>query len=307
MVLRSSSHLLNRSLPYFNSPMTRIASSSDAAPDIFSTEQKARILGHMNDDHADAVLRYARHFAQRTGATAARLVDIDHQGISLLVTEPSGETPVRVEFERALEKAEDAHHTLVAMARAARVALGEPSLEMRREAALIRAREIAAKFRSDFKTVILGTTAFNGEPDASVAPAILDSAGAFLVYVSTLSSHTRNLVDTKRASVLLIEDENSAHHLLARKRLTCRCAASLIDRGSDGFVAAMAEFKTKFGTVMDHLERMQDFQLIRLAPWQGRLVTGFGQAYEVDPVEWTNLTHLGGVGHGHATEQKEAS
>lgn len=266
----------------------------------FPPERKAQILEHMNADHADAVLRYARHFAGRADATAAVLVDIDLAGIDLVVATPAGESAARVAFTPPLGTPDDAHHALVAMAKAARIALGESSAA----AALTRAREVAAKFRTDFKTVLLGTTSAEGEPDASVAPAVLGDEGSFYVYVSTLSAHTRNLLNTRRASLLLIEDEAAAAQLLARKRLTFRCTADLVPRGETVFSAVMPLLKAKFGTVMDHLETMTDFQLVRLVPERGRLVAGFGQAYEVDPSDWTKLSHVTGIGHGHTTAKK---
>lgn len=275
-------------------------STSTVTPVALPADRKSTILEHMNSDHADAVLRYAKHFGGRKDATAAHLADIDYSGMDLLVSTPSGEAQVRVAFETPLASADDAHVTLVKMAKAAREALGEPSeADRKRDAALNRAVEVAGAFRKEFKTVLLGTASNEGEPDASVAPAILDGSGAFLVYVSTLSAHTRNLFDTHRASVLLIEDEAAAQHLLARKRLTFRCKAEHIARDAAEFAAAMPAFREKFGTVMKRLEAMTDFQLVRLIPQQGRLVAGFGQAYQVDPTDWTKLSHVGGGGHGH--------
>lgn len=276
--------------------------------EFFPTDHKARIVEHMNEDHADAVLRYARHHAALPAATAAQLADIDQYGIELSVTLPEGRRSARIAFAKPLEKPDDAHLTLVAMAKAARLALGAPSAEdEKHDAALARAREVTAKFRTDFKTVLLGTASAEGEPDASVAPAVLDASGAFLIYVSTLSPHTRNLFDTRRASVLLIEDEASAQHLLARKRLTFRCVVNHVPRSDAAFTAAMPAFHAKFGSVMEHLAKMTDFQLMRLLPQKGRLVAGFGQAYEVDPLDWSKLSHVGGSGQGHGhTEEKKA-
>lgn len=264
-----------------------------ATAGFFPPEQRARVLDHMNRDHADAVLRYARHYAGHRTATAARLINIDEVGIELAVVTPEGETSARIGFETPLTKPEDAHLVLVAMAREARL----------RES-LARARETVTWFRSEFKTVLLGTASPEGEPDASVAPAIVGDDSAFYVFVSTLSAHTRNLLNTHRASVLLIEDETTSAQLLARRRLTFPCKASLIPREDAAFNPIMAALKSKFGKVMEHLETMTDFQLIRLTPARGRLVTGFGQAYDVDPNDWTKLTHVGGGGHGHATAKK---
>ena len=75
---------------------------------------------------------------------------------------------------------------------------------------LTRAKETADAFRRNLRTVILGTCSAEGEPDASVSPAWLDADGSILVYVSSLALHTRNLLQTRRASVLVIEDEANA-------------------------------------------------------------------------------------------------
>mgnify|MGYP001598083429 FL=1 len=276
-----------------------------AQPGFFPAEHKTRILEHMNADHADAVLRYAHHYAACREATEAVLNDIDAFGIDVVVTETGGSRSVRIAFEQPLTTPDDARHVLIAMAQAARTALGDNAPDSRQEVALARAREVATAFRRDFRTIVLGTISPEGEPDASVAAAVLGADGAFYVYVSTLSTHTRNLLNTRRGSVLLIEDEAAATQLLARKRLTFPCTAELMPRGGDVFTAIMAALKAKFGPVMEHLETMTDFQLVRLAPAPGRLVTGFGRAYDVDPADWSKLSHFGGGGHGHTAAKKE--
>lgn len=75
----------------------------------------------MNDDHADAVVIYAKAFGGVTDASAAEMLSIDAQGMDLTV-QVNGETvPVRIQFDRVLTDAEDAHQTLIAMVRQARV------------------------------------------------------------------------------------------------------------------------------------------------------------------------------------------
>lgn len=73
-----------------------------------------RICKHMNDDHAEAVLAYARHYGGATGAGSARMVAIAPEEMQL---EVDGE-PLAVRFDHRLSDSEDAHHTLVAMLRA---------------------------------------------------------------------------------------------------------------------------------------------------------------------------------------------
>jgi putative heme iron utilization protein len=60
----------------------------------------------------------------------------------------------------------------------------------------------------------------------------------------------------------------------------------------------MSVFSQDFGKIMNVLGTMTDFQFFRLKPLRtGRLVYGFGRAYEVDPADWSVLAPVGG-GHG---------
>ncbi len=73
-----------------------------------------RICKHMNDDHAGAVLAYARHYGGVASPTAARMLAVSAEAMEL---EVDGET-VRIGFDHPLSDSEDAHRTLVAMLRA---------------------------------------------------------------------------------------------------------------------------------------------------------------------------------------------
>ena len=86
----------------------------------FSTEVSDRICKHMNDDHANAVVLYAQNYGNLSNATAAEMVSIDSQGMNVMARVNGAAVPVRVKFDRVLADAEDAHHTLVAMAKQAR-------------------------------------------------------------------------------------------------------------------------------------------------------------------------------------------
>jgi putative heme iron utilization protein len=86
----------------------------------FSPEISNRICQHMNEDHADAVLLYARVFGNSAAATAAKMVSIDADGMNLLAQINETATPVRVPFDHPLQDAEDAHQTLIAMVKEAK-------------------------------------------------------------------------------------------------------------------------------------------------------------------------------------------
>jgi putative heme iron utilization protein len=73
-----------------------------------------RICKHMNADHSEAVLAYARHFGGLTAARSARMLAVGPEAMRL---EVDG-TPVDIPFDHTLSDSEDAHRTLVAMLRA---------------------------------------------------------------------------------------------------------------------------------------------------------------------------------------------
>ncbi|MDF3057057.1 MAG: HutZ protein [Rariglobus sp.] len=259
---------------------------------------RARILGHMNEDHADSVLAYARHFGGRLSATAATLAGIDQNGMDLVVTEPSGEASLRIPFDPPLTGASDAHHVLIDMSREATAALhaAPKPIPERARAAVLHLRDTA-------QTVLLATVSADGLPDCSVAPFVLSADGTLHTFISSLSHHTANLRANAHASALLIEDEANASHLLARRRLTLRCTATFIARNDDAFTAPMQALRKKFGSVMEQLETMHDFHLVRLVPDRARLVAGFGQAYDAHPLDWTDLRHVNDTGHTHISQK----
>ncbi len=87
----------------------------------FSTEISSRICKHMNEDHADAVALYAKAFGGVADATAAQLLAIDSQGMDLTAQANGEAVPIRITFDHVLADAEDAHQTLIAMVKQARV------------------------------------------------------------------------------------------------------------------------------------------------------------------------------------------
>ncbi|MBW4560432.1 MAG: DUF2470 domain-containing protein [Mojavia pulchra JT2-VF2] len=87
----------------------------------FSAEISSRICNHMNEDHADAVVLYAKAFGGVADATAAHLLSIDSQGMDLTAQVNEETVPLRIAFDHVLADAEDAHQTLIAMVKQARV------------------------------------------------------------------------------------------------------------------------------------------------------------------------------------------
>ena len=80
----------------------------------------ARIVGHMNADHADAILDYARHLADVPAASEARMTDVDAAGFGVAAQTPEGERQLRLAFDAPLAEAGEARDALVTLAKRAR-------------------------------------------------------------------------------------------------------------------------------------------------------------------------------------------
>jgi putative heme iron utilization protein len=152
-------------------------------------------------------------------------------------------------------------------------------------------------FLQKFKTLHLATADNNGTPTATYAPFALDENSNFIIYVSELAAHTANLFRKKPISVLLIESEQDAAHIFARKRLTYRCDIDIIARESPAFEDAMDLMQDRFGEFVEFIKNMKDFHAFRLIPKQATYVRGFAQAYELPNASIENVRHINDQGH----------
>jgi heme iron utilization protein len=83
----------------------------------------ARIIEHMNDDHAGALVSYARAFTRARDADKATMTAIDRFGFEMTVTTPGGVGPARLVFPTPLTSADEARVQLIALLRAAEAKL----------------------------------------------------------------------------------------------------------------------------------------------------------------------------------------
>lgn len=84
-------------------------------------------IAHMNSDHADALLAYARGLAGLAWAQAAAVERIDAAGLDLRVSGAGREQLARIAFEQPLTEPAQLRPALVAMATRARVDVHEPA------------------------------------------------------------------------------------------------------------------------------------------------------------------------------------
>lgn len=93
----------------------------DSRPDLL-WEIAAGAIEHMNLDHGDNLIEYARVFAGAKWAKNAQLSNIDRYGMDIAVSDDRQRETVRVNFDPALAEPDELRPRLIAMAKQARAA-----------------------------------------------------------------------------------------------------------------------------------------------------------------------------------------
>ena len=89
--------------------------------DLLTPAISDRICKHMNEDHADAIALYAKVYGNQPETETAQMLSIDATGMNLSIQIQEKNDTLRIEFDHTLTDSEDAHQTLIAMVRQARI------------------------------------------------------------------------------------------------------------------------------------------------------------------------------------------
>ncbi|HYW20864.1 MAG TPA: pyridoxamine 5'-phosphate oxidase family protein [Nodularia sp. (in: cyanobacteria)] len=149
-------------------------------------------------------------------------------------------------------------------------------------------------FPQTVESVIISTVNSAGIPNASYTPFVMDDAKNIYIYVSGLAIHTQNIHINPRVSVLFIEDESKSEQIFARRRLSFDCTATLIERETENWNQIVAQFKQRFGELIEVFRGLPDFRIFRLTPSSGRLVVSFGKIYEISGNQLDQLVQVTG-------------
>lgn len=136
----------------------------------------------------------------------------------------------------------------------------------------------------------------NGAPLASmVAYACEADFGGFLLHLSRLSLHTRNLLQFPSASLAISEPDTArVRNPQTLARVSIQGEARPLEEDSPGYAEAKALYEKRFPD-SSPLFGFGDFLLFRLFPREARFVAGFARAYTVSAGE---LKEAAAVGHG---------
>lgn len=134
-------------------------------------------------------------------------------------------------------------------------------------------------FVNDRKSLQLSSLLADGTgPYSSYAPFAVGDDCLYIL-ISEIAIHASNLLANGSASVLIIEDEDTAQELFARKRVNYQVDAKHIVTDEDEWNIGIAALAQRHGTRIDSLSQLEDFKLFRLTPKTGRYVKGFGKAF----------------------------
>jgi len=143
--------------------------------------------------------------------------------------------------------------------------------------------EHAAKLRAlvHGRTAAALGTLHDGAPFVSMVPfAMLADGSAFVVHVSGLAGHTRDMRADPRVSLLVMQAEGEGTDTQALARVSVQGEARECADGTAEESAARAAYLARFPEA-EPLTSFGDFAFFAIRPVQARFVAGFAQAVSV--------------------------
>ena len=120
-------------------------------------------------------------------------------------------------------------------------------------------------------------TLHEGVPFVSMVPYAVASDGSFILHVSRLATHTRDMLDHPEVSLLITESEGSGKMPQALARVTVQGRAKMLERDSQKHIDARDVYLLRFPDAAPLFE-FSDFNIVIIKPMSARIIAGFGQA-----------------------------
>ena len=131
------------------------------------------------------------------------------------------------------------------------------------------------------RTVAALGTLHAGAPFVSMVPfAVLPEGDAFVIHVSRLAAHTRDMIDDPRVSLLVMQPESEGVAPQALARVSIQGEAREMERGSEEARACREAYLARFPEAAP-LTEFADFSFFAIRPAGARFVAGFAQATSV--------------------------
>lgn len=133
----------------------------------------------------------------------------------------------------------------------------------------------------DTRPVAALGTLHRGEPAVSMVPFVLPAADTRLwLHVSALATHTRDMREHPRVSLLVMAETDADTPAQALPRVALQADAAILPREGADYAAARVFYLERFPDAAPTFE-LGDFSIVALQPVSARLVAGFGRAYSL--------------------------
>ena len=131
------------------------------------------------------------------------------------------------------------------------------------------------------RTVAALGTLHAGAPFVSMVPfAVLPAGDAFVIHVSRLAAHTKDMLDDPRVSLLVMQAEGEGVPAQALARVTILGEAREMEKTSPEERACREVYLARFPEA-EPLTGFGDFSFFAIRPARARFVAGFAQAMSV--------------------------
>jgi putative heme iron utilization protein len=125
-------------------------------------------------------------------------------------------------------------------------------------------------------------TLHRGQPYVSMVPFALDEGvPEFLIHVSSLAPHTRDMLEHPRVSLLVVAPDDGGLPQ-SRARVTIQGDAAPLDAGTPRHAGARALYLQRFPQAAE-IFTLPDFSLFAIRPVSVRFIGGFAQAVSLAP------------------------
>lgn len=126
-------------------------------------------------------------------------------------------------------------------------------------------------------------TLHEGQPYVSMVPfAILPGGLGFVIHVSQLAAHTKDMLQSPQVSLLVVAPPTPEHLAQALARVTIQGEAVQYAESTQGYTEAKAAYLSRFPQSAG-MFAFSDFSLFAIMPRSIRFVGGFAQATTISP------------------------
>ncbi|WP_300382064.1 pyridoxamine 5'-phosphate oxidase family protein [Clostridium sp.] len=144
------------------------------------------------------------------------------------------------------------------------------------------------------KTLIISSLDKDNKARISYSPYIYED-GKFYIYISKIAEHYYNIVNNPEISIMIIEDEQDVDITFARERVSFRGKATILKENKE-IIEKLSKRQGK--SIMDMLVSL-DFDVFEIETIEGRLVKGFGKAFDVKFIDGEFVTELVKIDKDH--------